>query len=405
MTRSYAPRTPARAITRPIGKILAGCALIALVGCSANGYDPDLRGFTSLGFDTSSAAQQAVQARPQPDGRGVISYTNYQVAVARSGDSVASVAQRVGVSPAELATYNAVEVNTPLNKGAVLALPRRVSEPVGAGAMASGNVGGGAADDAIDITTLASSAIDRAAPAAGASTATATAAAPAAARAGIRAEPVRHKVARGETAYSIARYYNVPVKSLAEWNGLSGDLSVREGQYLLIPLASASAAAAVTQPGQGSPTPQPPSAATALPTQATVAAVTPIDRSAAPDLGAGRSSGGQLQMPVSGSIIRPYAKGKNEGIDISASAGTAVKAAEAGTVAAITKDTEQVPILVLRHANGLLTVYANIDNITVSKGDTVKRGQTIAKARAGDGGFVHFEVRKGLDSVDPVPYL
>ncbi|RWR09017.1 M23 family metallopeptidase [Paenirhodobacter populi] len=400
MTPTAAPRTTARIPLRRSGLLLTGCALVALAGCSANGYDPDLRGLAGLGFDTSSAAQQAVQARPQPDSRGVISYPNYQVAVARRGDSAATVAQRVGLNPAELASYNAIEPNTPLNSGAVLALPNRVSEPTAGTAIAS--AGGTGGDDRVDITTLASSAIDRAAPPAGTTTA-AAAPAPAAARAG--AEPVRHKVTRGETAYSIARYYNVPVKSLAEWNGLSGDLSVREGQYLLIPVASAAGSAAVTQPGQGSPTPQPPSAATPLPSEQTVAAATPIDRSAAPDLGSGRTSGGQLLMPVSGSIIRPYAKGRNDGIDISTTAGAPVKAAEAGTVAAITRDTEQVPILVLRHADGLLTVYANIDQITVAKGDTVTRGQTIAKARAGEGSFVHFEVRKGLDSVDPVPYL
>ncbi|NHX27714.1 M23 family metallopeptidase, partial [Escherichia coli] len=72
---------------------------------------------------------------------------------------------------------------------------------------------------------------------------------------------------------------------------------------------------------------------------------------------------------------------------------------------AITRDTEQVPILVIRHDDSLLTVYANIDNITVSKGDKVSRGQTIAAIRGGDAPFLHFEVREGFDSVDPMPYL
>ena len=62
-------------------------------------------------------------------------------------------------------------------------------------------------------------------------------------------------------------------------------------------------------------------------------------------------------------------------------------------------------LLVLRHEGNLLTVYANIDGITVSKGDRVKRGQAIAKVRAGDKPFLHFEVRQGFDSVDPMPYL
>ena len=76
-----------------------------------------------------------------------------------------------------------------------------------------------------------------------------------------------------------------------------------------------------------------------------------------------------------------------------------------GTVAAITKDTDQVPILVVRHADNILTVYANIDGIKVAKGETVKRGQTIAEVRAGSPAFLHFEVRNGIDAVDPMPYL
>ena len=53
----------------------------------------------------------------------------------------------------------------------------------------------------------------------------------------------------------------------------------------------------------------------------------------------------------------------------------------------------------------MLTVYANVDKITVKKGDKVTRGQQIAQLRSGDKAYVHFEVRDGFDSVDPLPYL
>jgi len=419
---------------RMLRLMLAGSALIALAACDESGkFDADLRNFGQIGFDTSAAARRATAARPEPDSRGVISYPNYQVAVARRGDSVADVAGRVGVDAGELARYNAIAADTKLNKGEVLALPRRVAEPAAPiTAMAAPAATGTTGTERIDITSLASSAIDRAAasqpaPVSSAAPAAATspakpvtgtsaptakpAAKPASGMQPAASEPIRHKVTRGETAYSIARYYNVSAKSLAEWNGLTGDLSVREGQYLLIPVASGKppkTVEPVTQPGQGSPTPEPPSAATPLPAETPPKASTPVDKSTVPNLGANRtaaSAGGKFAMPVGGAIIRPYVKGKNDGVDISASPGTPVVAAEAGTVAAITKDTEQVPILVLRHDGGLLTVYANIDGITVKKGDTVKRGQTLAKVRAGDPGFVHFEVRKGYDSVDPMPYL
>ena len=62
-----------------------------------------------------------------------------------------------------------------------------------------------------------------------------------------------------------------------------------------------------------------------------------------------------------------------------------------------------MPILVLRHSGDLLTVYANIDGLSVAKGDTVSAGQSIAQVR--DGGSLHFEVREGFEAVDPVEYL
>ncbi|WP_144023324.1 murein hydrolase activator EnvC family protein, partial [Brevirhabdus pacifica] len=129
---------------------------------------------------------------------------------------------------------------------------------------------------------------------------------------------------------------------------------------------------------------------------------------ASPDMASSRtvsSDPSKMLYPVTGAIIRPYSKGRNEGIDISAPVGSTVRAATGGEVAAITRDTDQVPILVLRHPDNLLTVYANISGITVKKGDTVKKGQTLAKVRDSNPSFVHFEVRKGFESVDPEPYL
>ncbi|WP_420878599.1 LysM peptidoglycan-binding domain-containing protein [Rhodobacter capsulatus] len=120
--------------------LLTGVALAVLAGCGKDGrFDADLRHFGKTGFDTTEAVRQATADRPAPDARGVISYPNYQVAVARQGDSVGSIASRLGLDAAELARYNALAPNTPLGKGEVLALPKRVGEP------APGAVAGGAA--------------------------------------------------------------------------------------------------------------------------------------------------------------------------------------------------------------------------------------------------------------------
>jgi len=381
------PNRPAPPCAAPRFHRWAPLALLPfLAACGPQGFDLDLRRFGTGGFDTSAAVREATADRPSPDARGVLTYPNYQVAVAQRGDTVADIAARVGLPAEDLARFNAVQPGTALRPGEVLALPRGVGAAPGA-----------AGTGPIDVTELASGAIDRAeAGAPGAAGAPAPISGP---------EPIRHRVARGETAYSIARLYGVSVNALADWNGLGADLVVREGQYLLIPVTAGTAVAVATpitsQPGQGSPTPVPPSAATPLPPEPEAAPPAPES----PDLGAQATRSSQLAMPVEGRIIRPYQKSRNEGIDIAAPAGTPVRAAEAGTVAAITRDTEQVPILVLRHADNLLTVYANIDGITVEKGDSVSRGQAIAAVRAGGTPFLHFEVRQGFDSVDPMPYL
>lgn len=383
--------------------LLATPALLALAGCET-GFDLDLRHLAG-GFTTTPAVQERLSAdRPSPDSRGIISYPSYQVAVARRGDTVADLARRVGTSPAELARYNGLPVDAPLRAGELVVLPERVSEP--AGGPITPPPGAPRNNDTIEIATLAGTALDRAE--ASGSGAAATLSTPAAAQQALsREEPARHRVRRGETAYSIARAYNVSVRALADWNGLDSSLTVREGQFLLIPPTAtiANAPDPVEPPGQGSRTPVPPSAAAPLPDPAPSAAAAAAPPAA--DLGAAATSASEARMvlPTEGRIIRAYEPGKTDGIDIAASAGAAVVAADDGTVAAITRDTEQVPILVIRHPGNVLTVYANIDGITVAKGERVSRGQKIAVVRAGNPAFLHFQVREGTRSVDPEGYL
>ena len=385
MDAAFRPtRLSSRALTLGLGLgLLSGCG---------GGFNYDFR---NLDGDPSNPTAIQTAPRPEPDSRGVISYPNYQVAVARRGDSLRDVADRLGLSAEELARYNGIPVNATLNNGEVIALPRRVAEAApGAGTITAAPLG---SPGQVDITTLAGNAIDRAQP--GGSSGRA---APAG------TEPIRHKVERGETAYSIARLYNVTPRALADWNGLGPDLSVREGQYLLIPVPARETAAAAppnetSAPGAGSVAPTPPSAATPLPREEPAAAQPAEPPS--PQLSKERTVSARFAMPAQGSIIRGYQKGKNDGIDIGAAPGSAVRAVADGTVAAITRDTDQVPILVVRHADNMLSVYANIEGIAVKKGDGVKRGQTLAKVRAGNPAFLHFELRKGFESVDPMPYL
>ena len=397
--------------------IAAISAATLLTACDRQ-FDLDFRGEMGA-LDTSLAAGIAAAPRPEPDSRGVISYPNFQVVVSLRGDTVADVASRVGIGADALANYNGLKSSDVLRSGEVLALPSRVTEPSPAtGAFGTGPI---RPISEIDISELAGSAIDRG------SISADTNASQLAHTSGMNIlpqtglEPIKHRVERGETAFTIARLYNVSIKALTEWNSLDADFTIREGQHLLVPVIPRAGSNdrtdvfqdIVTQPGTGSTvTPAPPSASTALPvnepalsTPIAVVAPTVTPEPTQPTPAPAADEGGRLGYPVQGDILKAYEKGVNEGVDIAATAGAAVKAAEAGTVGAIVQDTNGGDIIVIKHSGNLLTVYTHVTKPTVAKGDRVSRGQVIGSVRAGSPSFVHFEVRLGSDSVNPMEYL
>lgn len=248
-----------------------------------------------------------------------------------------------------------------------------------------------------------------------------------------------HVVKPGETLSSIARNYGVPRGTLAAANGLDMNAQVQIGRTLTIPGAGAPAnpvatapkpattpaVAAAPQPATPAPVaaapaaaPKPAAVATAPATPApaataekpqTIAAVKPSETP--DDMRTG--SGMQFRWPVRGRVISTFGPKpggqQNEGINVSVPEGTAVKAAEDGVVAYAGSELKGYGNLVLiKHADGYVTAYAHNSELEVKKGDTVKRGQVIAKA--GQTGNVtspqvHFEIRKGSQPVDPSQYL
>ncbi|MEK4034324.1 LysM peptidoglycan-binding domain-containing M23 family metallopeptidase [Methylocystis sp. IM3] len=117
----------------------------------------------------------------------------------------------------------------------------------------------------------------------------------------------------------------------------------------------------------------------------------------------------EFRWPARGRIIQGFSTGGNDGINIAVPEGTPVKAAEGGQVAYAGSELKGYGNLVLiRHPNGYVTAYAHNGELEVKRGDTVKRGQTIAKSgQSGNVGSpqLHFELRKGATPVDPTSYL
>lgn len=96
----------------------------------------------------------------------------------------------------------------------------------------------------------------------------------------------------------------------------------------------------------------------------------------------------------------------NPGINIAARSGSAVKAAERGTVSLISWLPSYGTILILQHRDGYRTVYGNLASTSVSKGASVKLGERIGNvAKTSGTTFVHFEVWQDQTRLDPVTVL
>jgi murein DD-endopeptidase MepM/ murein hydrolase activator NlpD len=228
-----------------------------------------------------------------------------------------------------------------------------------------------------------------------------------------------HVIGPGETMTGIAKRYNVSLKDLAKANRIEPYAQLKMGDRLVIPgrVASAKQPAAASRPGQTvaqpKAAPAPASKMAAVETPHTARAVNPTADVADDDGKASGSGSPAFRWPVRGRIIAgfgPKPNGQqNDGINLAVPEGTPVKAAEDGVVAYAGNELKGYGNLVLiRHPNGFVTAYAHASELLVKRGDTIKRGQTIAKA--GQTGTVtspqlHFEIRKGSAPVDPTQYL
>ena len=102
------------------------------------------------------------------------------------------------------------------------------------------------------------------------------------------------------------------------------------------------------------------------------------------------------------------------GVDIAAETGTSVVSYTDGTVSAVYSDTFYGTVVEITHANGVVTVYANLEELLpegIAVGNTVEAGQeigtvgTTAIIESATVPHLHFEVKIGERNVDPQIYL
>lgn len=218
-----------------------------------------------------------------------------------------------------------------------------------------------------------------------------------------------HRVERGETIYSISKAYNVDMASLALMNDIEPPYTISVGQELNLP---------------GTPA-------------GTIDWDVPADRASIDDRAAkgdmviadpdryksqmeavdeAYNTGpdhGRFLRPVSGRLISTFGKKdggqQNDGINVGAPEGAPIFATDDGVVTYTGNELGGYGNLILiKHKDGWVSAYAHIQRYRVARGDRIHRGQHIADV--GQTGNVtspqlHFELRNGVNPVNPVHYL
>jgi murein DD-endopeptidase MepM/ murein hydrolase activator NlpD len=362
------------------------------------------------GYGDSYAARPQANAAPISGPYGWSTIGGEAVTV-RPGESLDVLAIRYGVPSNQIAIANRISNPSQLTPGKVIVIPEKV-----------------AASEA----TMPTRTVETA-----------------------RAEPVRskkgaasHLVVSGDTLYGIARTYGVRPSEIVSLNGLSSPEAIRIGQRLALPggatgsdkvrvastnnpetfggtkvLGTVPAKASRVAAHEPAPAtiavaraeePVKGPAAPAMPSVPVSKSAPTVDAAAVDEATDPPSANGtSFRWPVRGRIISGFGSKpngeKNDGINLAVPEGTSVKAAETGTVIYAGNELEGFGNLVLiRHANGWVSAYAHNSAIKVKRGDTVRRGQTVATAGASgsvSSPQVHFELRKGAKPVNPLDYL
>jgi lipoprotein NlpD len=212
-------------------------------------------------------------------------------------------------------------------------------------------------------------------------------------------------VRKGDTLYSIALENGADYRELAQWNGLDDPARIQVGQALrVVPPENRSvqigrptlAGPIESRPlGAGPVAPAPEPVRT---TQTAKPQAKPASAAAASD----------FIWPVKGKVIAGFAEPRSKGIDIDGKVGDPVVASAAGRVTYVGNGIPGLgKLVVIKHDNGFLTVYAHNRDILVKEQQRVAQGQKIAVLGATDADRpkLHFQIRKGAAAVDPMRYL
>lgn len=311
---------------------------------------------------------------------GPIGNNRYRVG---EGDALGLIAERYGLRLATLAAANNIESPYVLFPGEVLRIPENVALPTGRpGLRASPPIMETALPSPRQrppASTTEPRWSPKARPGQESDRPLATA----------KAAGKRYVVKPGDSLSMIADHHGLRLGELVSANGIEAPYRIKPGQGLIIPPTETDRR---RQNNPGRP----------LGSEQAGPLVPP------PPL----SADGFL-WPIQGEVISTFeqnsAKGRSGGITIAARRGTPVRAADNGIVAYAGEALRGYgQMILLRHAEGYVTLYAHNDALLVGEGEIVRRGQVIAEV--GSSGDVvdsqlHFELRRGTKPIDPAKVL
>jgi len=198
---------------------------------------------------------------------------------------------------------------------------------------------------------------------------------------------VYHIVKRHQTFWRICKTYGVDMEEVARINGIKDKTKIKVGQRIFIP-----------------------GARRVLKVDIYVEDVTAGGRATAV-----RYEKGRFVWPVEGQVMATFhtnataEKRRHDGIDISAPAGTTVRAADSGKVVySDNKMRGYGNLIIIEHGDHFFTIYAHNEENLVKEEVPVKQGDAIArvgKTGSATGPHLHFEIRKGSTLLDPSKFL
>lgn len=230
----------------------------------------------------------------------------------------------------------------------------------------------------------------------------------------------QYVVQAGDTLYSIALAFGQDYRDIARWSGIDDQAHLQVGQALKIaaPPGDESSAAeaspiALTPSSKVETRPLAPSDLT----PAAPASGAPADQTAAMPAPAAPTTDNKAAAletdnvwawPTGGKLLDRFDEAHNKGIDISGNVGDPVYAASDGQVVYSGSGLPDYgKLVIIKHTDDYVSVYAHNNEILVTQGQAVKRGQRIADLGMTDASSprLHFEIRRRGTPVDPLTYL